>query len=389
MGTKVKNWTQLLKIIQTKGLSGEDYVLYKLAQFSPKDKAVILYAQLKDKFPSSDYAPEALWYLFWDKYSKHDYNGAKLLAEEHLKTFKSVNSTPRIAYWLAKTELKLNKQTEAHNILTKLISKYPDDYYGLRAEYLLNNSNNFWDITPYKALPKAQEIEFPITLSNLNIKDLKLINSLFELGDYDIWLDADFGNKIVESWFELRKDKKARSIVLARDEIKDMSVKPSILSAAYKLAYPLHYVEEINIAGDKTNISPYYIISLIKEESHFNVNAKSSTNATGLMQVMPSTANYMAAVLNVPVETLASLNDVKTNIYIGCSYLKYLTDKFGSNMLFVTIAYNSGEGALTKWLKTYNASDYDEFIENIPYDETRNYVRKVFRTYHMYRKIYK
>ena len=111
--------------------------------------------------------------------------------------------------------------------------------------------------------------EFPITLSHLDIKDLKLINTLFSMGDYEIWLDANFDNKIVESWFELRKDKKTRSAILARDAIKDMDVKPSFLSAAYKLAYPRHWVEEINIAGKKLDLDPYFIIALIKEESHF------------------------------------------------------------------------------------------------------------------------
>ena len=92
------------------------------------------------------------------------------------------------------------------------------------------------------------------------------------MGDYEVWIDADFKNKIVESWFELKKDKKSRSSVLARDAIKEMAVKPPYYSAAYKLAYPLYYMSELNVIAKTLDIDPYFLISLVKEESHFDEN---------------------------------------------------------------------------------------------------------------------
>lgn len=387
-GTKIKNWTQMLKFAQTNNIKGQDYILYKLAGLSPKEKSILLYTEIEEKYPSSNYAPEALWNVFWSKYNKKDYAQAEKLAITHLKIHKNVNSTTRVAFWLAKTELKLNKTQEAHNLFSKIASKYPDDYYGLRAEYIVNKKNDFWNTQTNKKIPlQKEELEFPISLSHLDIKDLKLINTLFEMGDYEIWLDANFDNKIVESWFELRKEKKTRSTVLARDAIKEMNVKPSFLSAAYKLAYPRYWVEEINIASSKLGLDPYYIIALIKEESHFDEHAKSSSNASGLMQLMPATANYMIGKLSIDIPVLANLENPRTNIYLGCHYLKYLKDRFNDDLL-VTAAYNGGEGAVSRWVKLYGTQDYDEFIENIPVDETRNYVKKVFKTYHLYKKIY-
>ena len=207
------------------------------------------------------------------------------------------------------------------------------------------------------------------------------------MGDYDIWLNANFDNEIVESWVELRRGRYSLSATKARDALKEMNVKPPFVSSAYKLAYPLHYVEEINTAAEKLNLSPFYLISIIKEESHFDTEAKSVTNAMGLMQIMPDTANYVASKLQLPLYSLSNLNDVKTNIYIGSNYINYLNEKF-KNYILVTAAYNAGEGTVSRWLKTYSLSDYDEFIENIPYEETKNYVRRVFRTYHLYNKIY-
>ena len=207
------------------------------------------------------------------------------------------------------------------------------------------------------------------------------------MGDYEIWDDADFENPIVKSWIEFKKNNKSRSIVIARDAIAKMEIKPPYMSASYKLAYPRYWIDEINIAGQKLELDPYLIIALIREESYFNENAKSISNAAGLMQLMPATANYMISMLSDNIPSYTNLENPRMNMYLGCNYLKYLYDRF-NNDLFVVAAYNGGEGSVNKWSGIYSTADYDEFIENIPFDETRNYVKKVFRSYHLYRKIY-
>ncbi|MCD7779796.1 MAG: transglycosylase SLT domain-containing protein, partial [Candidatus Gastranaerophilales bacterium] len=375
--------------IQNTSIKGEDYVIYKLASIQPGEKAIILYNNIVEKYPESKYAPDSLWYIFWDKYKQKDYQTAQELAIKHLNNYKKVKSTPKILFWLAKAYLKQNKISEAHTYLSSLLSKYPDNYYGLRAEFLLNKKDDFWTTNPLNKIPvQKEDIEFPISVSQIDIKDIKVINTLFEMGDYEIWFDADFSNPIVESWFEQKKNKKSRSIVLARDEIEKMDIKPLFISAAYKLAYPRYWVEEINIAGSKLGIDPFLIISIIKEESYFNEYAKSRTGATGLMQLMPQTANYMISKLSFDTGNIIDLEDPRTNMYIGCNYLKYLKDRFNNDLMVVS-AYNGGEGSVNKWKKTFSTDDNDEFIEDIPFEETQNYVKKVFRTYHIYKKLYK
>jgi soluble lytic murein transglycosylase len=387
-GPKIKSWNSILKIVTDNNLKGEDYILYKLAENSSPAAALDYYKVISSKYPESKYAPESLWQIIWNAYKNHDYKTAEMLAIQHLKTFKKVKSTPKVAFWLAKTALKQNKINDAHNYFSKLVTKYPDDYYGLRAENILSKKNDFWTTNFNKKISETKEqIEFPLSVSQIDIKDLKVINTLFEMGDYDILKDADYSNPIIESWFDYKNNKKSRSIVLARDEIEKMDVKPPFISATYKLAYPLYWTSEINIAGNKLGIDPYLIASIIREESYYNEHAKSKTGATGLMQLMPLTASYMISKLNDEVNDLADLEDPRTNMYLGCNYLKYLQERFNNDLLVVA-AYNGGEGSVNKWLKTYNTEDWDEFIEEIPFDETRNYVKKVFRTYHMYKKIY-
>ena len=387
-GAKLNNWRKMHKIVKDNSLKGEDYVMYKLAGMVNKENALALYKEIAEKYPDGNYAPEALWHIFWDKYSKKDYKNAEQLAIKHLQNYQQAKSAPGMLFWFAKTLEKENKISDAHNYLSKLAAKYPDDYYGLRAEYIINKKDNFWKTDKTKKIPPPkEEIEFPITLSHLDIKDLKLINTILEMGDYEIWDDADFENPIVKSWIEFKKNNKSRSIVIARDAIAKMEIKPPYMSASYKLAYPRYWIDEINIAGQKLELDPYLIIALIREESYFNENAKSISNAAGLMQLMPATANYMISMLSDNIPSYTNLENPRMNMYLGCNYLKYLYDRF-NNDLFVVAAYNGGEGSVNKWQRIYSTADYDEFIENIPFDETRNYVKKVFRSYHLYRKIY-
>lgn len=386
-GSRLKNWLQIEKIVIDNKLKGNDYVLYKLAEISPREKAVIYYREICRNYKDSRYAAESLWNLIWYAYKKQEYKTVEQLSEQHLRTYKKVNSTPKVVFWLGKTYLKQNRISEAHNVFNKLITKYPDDYYGLRAANILNKKNDFWQTSKNNKLPlQTGEIDFPISTSDVDLKDLKIINTLFNMGDYEVWLDADFSNPIVESWFEFKKGKKSRSIVLARDEIAKMDVKAPIMSAVYKLAYPVYMTKEINISGEKLEIDPFLIAAIIREESYYNETAKSRTGAIGLMQLMPQTANYMLNKLNA--SNTIDIEDARTNLYLGSNYLKYLKERF-DNDLYVIAAYNGGEGITGKWVKNFNGEDYDEFIEDIPYDETRNYVKKVFRTYQMYKKIYK
>lgn len=389
-GNRFRNWQTMLEIVRKNDLPGEDYVLYKIADMLTPDKSITYYADIAANHSKGDYAPEALRRVFFHKYINQDYSGAEEIALKHIALYPKAKSAPGMLFWAAKTFEKENKLSEAHAFYAKLVAKYPDDYYGLRAASINEKRSDFWKTVPGAIVPgKAEMPEFPILMSDIDIGDLKVINTIFEAGDYDIWQDANFRNPVVESWFERRKDNKSRSIVLARDEIERLDVKPPYLSSAYKLAYPRYWSDEINKAASENNLDAYFVTALIREESYFNNRAKSSTFASGLMQLMPDTATFVLGMLNKELNNEEGLEDPESNITLGCAYLKYLRERFDGDDLLATAAYNGGEGSVNKWVKQFGTEDYDLFIERIPFDETRNYVKKVFRSYHMYRKIYK
>ena len=150
--------------------------------------------------------------------------------------------------------------------------------------------------------------------------------------------------------------------------------------------YPVLYENEINDIAKKFNQSPYLFLSLIREESHFNRNARSSAGAIGLTQLMPATANFIEKG-EVSNSVLLEENE---NIRIGLKYFTYLVDFFKKDESLAILAYNAGPGNINKWLndKNINFDDIDTFVENIPYLETKNYIKKILSTYWVYLNIY-
>ena len=153
-----------------------------------------------------------------------------------------------------------------------------------------------------------------------------------------------------------------------------------------KMIYPIKYEQEINEHALKYKQSPYLFLSLIREESHFNKNAKSSVGATGLSQLMSSTADFIEK-KSVSKEILLTPSE---NIRIGLRYFSYLVDYFNKDEYLAILAYNAGPGNIKKWLESPNikSDEIDVFVENIPYIETKNYIKKILSSYWTYINIY-
>ena len=130
------------------------------------------------------------------------------------------------------------------------------------------------------------------------------------------------------------------------------------------------------------------IYAIIKAESNFEPNVTSSADAKGLMQLMEETAIERSNVIdNEDVQTY-DLYDPETNIKLGTSYFAYLLGLYDDNMLLSIIAYNAGLGNVEQWIKDGIIKADGSDIENIPYKETENYVRKILRDYQMYLNLY-
>lgn len=151
--------------------------------------------------------------------------------------------------------------------------------------------------------------------------------------------------------------------------------------------YPKKYSEYVEKYAVEYGLDPLFIYSIIKTESNFKVQAKSNSGAIGLMQVMLKTAKEMGNILELEEVTEEDLYKPEINIEIGVKYFKDLLDRYNNYNLAI-IAYNAGMGNLDKWLKQGIIDENGENIDNIPFRETKNYVKKILQNYKIYKEIY-
>ena len=154
-----------------------------------------------------------------------------------------------------------------------------------------------------------------------------------------------------------------------------------------KKLYPLKYSEYVEKYAKEYNIDKYMVYAIIKAESNFNENAKSSSDAIGLMQIMEITAIETARKMDLEV-TEEDLFKPDLNINIGLKYFTYLLNQYHNNYPLAIIAYNAGMGNVDAWLKDGTIKEDGTDIENVPFKETNNYVRKILRDYEIYKELY-
>ncbi len=147
-----------------------------------------------------------------------------------------------------------------------------------------------------------------------------------------------------------------------------------------KYIYPVKYSEHVVKYANEFRLNKYTVYAFINVESSFNENAISPKGAIGLMQILPSTATFIAERLNV---SNYNLSNPETNVMFGCFYLRYLENKFNDFRL-VICAYNAGETRVREWLKDTRYSKDGITLNHIPYKETKNYVDKIEKTFEKY-----
>jgi soluble lytic murein transglycosylase len=173
------------------------------------------------------------------------------------------------------------------------------------------------------------------------------------------------------------------ALTLARTMAEQGTMNPEV---AERFRYPRAYWESLAVAGKRAGIDPYLLLALMRQESLFDPAARSSSDAQGLMQLLPSTARTIAAEVSMPAAR-ADLFDPAVNIELGTAYLKKLFDMFGGDAVKAVAAYNGGEHAVERWSARFKGDD-DEWVENIEFHETREYVKKVLGGLREYRLLY-
>lgn len=385
-----QGWLKLLSVAEENDAKGTDYILYRLLKHADKYERVRIYEKIYSEYPSGYYASDAVANLFWTAYKNQEYKKAYNLGLIHSKDYQNTIAAPKILFWMGKLLEKKGKRSEARAYFQRILDHYPDDYYAFRASKHLNfNPNNGWKTKSSRKLSeKMQDIPFPAKHSSVSVDNTALFNAIFQLNDYSLLSEIDNGNKALQSWLLYKDGKFATSGAMARDYIASLPERPDFSDNIYKLAYQLHHQDLINKYTREYRLDSYLIAALIREESYYNAYAGSSVGARGLMQLMPATASYIAQRNGISYSGVESLSIPEVNIHLGCAYFDYAKEKLHEDDLLAVASYNGGPNAVQYWKDNLEYRNFDEFIENIPYPETRDYVKKVYRSYWVYLNIY-
>jgi len=156
----------------------------------------------------------------------------------------------------------------------------------------------------------------------------------------------------------------------------------------WRLAFPLPYRKQLEDFCRPLSLDPFLVAALIRQESEFNPKAVSRANARGLTQVMPTTGKQLSRKLGIRGYRTNMLFSPDTNLKIGTYYLKVLSDELEGKLEAALASYNAGKSRVVTWLGSGSYHEPAEFVESIPFKETRNYVESVLRNAEVYRRLY-
>jgi len=158
---------------------------------------------------------------------------------------------------------------------------------------------------------------------------------------------------------------------------------------AWSIFYPLNYWSAIKEQAKLRQLNPYFVAGLIRQETIFNPQARSRANAIGLMQLLPSTGQFVARKYSVGGGrvSVADLYNPMINLQLGTGYLQQLVGEFG-RLEYVAAAYNGGPSRVARWVRQSPSAEIEDWVESIPLSETRLYVQGVYRNMRHYQRLY-
>jgi soluble lytic murein transglycosylase-like protein len=322
---------------------------------------------------------KSVWLCAWLSYQTNDKKNAAAY-------FKKGIQAPIHSYSIASNYwfLRVNRSISID------MGAYPFSYYYTREEKITPLSlRSFIDLMNDEQSPRFKKITGQVYASmrhNLPDEAAGLIRWSLENEKKTLSVSDKHTLMLIESIIYLKKGNDAMAFIRFRDNFDCYRCVrlPRFLS---RIALPVKYVDLIEKYCSENKIERELVFALIREESFFRADAVSPADAHGLMQLLLKTAREMAYRYNVKVFT-QDLYDPGTNIRFGVEYLKYLLDKYNDKWHLALAAYNAGDERVDEWKKRFGAFTDDEFIEMIPFSETRGYVKNILRNYYYYKFYY-
>jgi soluble lytic murein transglycosylase len=280
--------------------------------------------------------------------------------------------TPCWQYWLARS-LEEQGQPEAAKALYRPLAQNRQ-YYGFLASLRLKQIPNFANEPPINDLSVLKPYQAFTNQIQTLYANKNILQASRLLNDFISELPKDEASALVY-WIDTLLKWHGKSVYLSNNEL---------LNNQLSLRFPLAFKEAIKRYSKKYAISSELIYAIIRQESGFREDATSSAGARGLMQLMPYTASVVSKADKISYINQSQLFLSEKNINIGVAYLKQLSKRFSNHPILIAAAYNAGPKQVVYWLKNHPPKEIDIWIETLPWQETRNYLKNILAFYVVY-----
>ncbi len=379
-------------------LAGNRYLLQNRS-----DRYEPLFRAAYESFPDASDAAYCQWKVAWNAYLRRRADAADLM-REHLTRFPSSSKASAALYYLGRISEDSRDFAAAAGFYREILARFPNFYYGLLARDRISKAE--LDQPPVSeqtagflqglTLPVRKLVESmdPTPATELRIARARLLASAGfpELAETELRFGARTDAQPHLIAIEL-----ARRAGDAHQAIRAMkSVAPDYLTLSFKgtpqrfweLLFPMPWKRTLVSQAHTRNLDPFMVAGMIRQESEFNPGAISPAKAYGLTQVMPSTGRKLARQAGIRRFRTSMLLQPELNLKLGISYLQGMLTQWNGRWEEALASYNAGKSRVDEWLTWADYREPAEFVETIPFTETREYVQAIFRNAEVYRRLY-
>jgi soluble lytic murein transglycosylase len=371
------------------------------------DKAIDAYREMEKRFPNAGRASYAHWKVAWLSLRQGRNAEAKTGFEEQIGLYPNSAEVPAALYWRARLAEEDNDPAMGRAYYQKLSERFRNFYYGELARRRLQaikapDDPPHDDPPHYALLDRVPGIEAGTNITasepptdNLRYQKARLLENGalvdFAVREVQAAGREDNGTWVAAETARIYQDagrydgaiqvfKRAVPNYFAVDL-------PRLPRSYWEALFPKAYWPDLKRFSTENALDPYLVASLIRQESEFNPGAVSRANAVGLMQLLPKVGSGVAKQQKIRHFAASQLFTPEVNLRLGTRYFREMVDKFGS-FEYALAAYNAGSNRVDDWLGQGKYRDPQEFVESIPFTETREYVQAILRNANVYRQLY-
>jgi len=365
------------------------------------DHSLAAYREIEQRFPGGLRAPYAHWKTAWLSLRQGRTAEARAGFEKQIELYPDSPEVPAALYWRARLAEEDGDAAMAFAYYRKISDRFPNYYYGPLARARENRLKvddpphyALLDrIPPIRGIERIAEDDPPE--DDLRVEKARLLENGglldFAIRELKASAEKDKGSWLPAEIARMYRDADrydAAVEALKRAVPNYLAVDFSILPRSYwEALFPRPYWTEVKRFADANGLDPFLVASLIRQESEFNPNAVSNKNALGLMQLLPRVGRTLARQEKLRHFSAPQLFTPAINLKLGTRYFREMVDQFGGSE-YALAAYNAGDDRVKDWQGAGKYRDVEEFVESIPFTETREYVEAILRNANVYRQLY-